>query len=305
MKTIRIERPSGLDKMRHLLAWQLHYVQGETNRGVVDMLNQPRGVVAMLRDKMLAGQGPTAKSGYAKCTQILEGVQVSVSQRVSQDMELSTVACRYEDIILPAKCMEVIWCDETLPSILVCEGERGGLIFTIDQKKLHERLGDVGHTAWIPRPMLDEALSRRHGFYNSGVRTQWDEDMSDEETEILRYMIVLVLKVPAFAQIPQFLPAKLKTKAELKEAGLLCGAAHRPDRPALSIRYLPRVQRDHAEFNDEPTEKRNFYGRAGHIRHFNSEFFTHCKGTWKYIPPIHPPEGVKIIYRIRKVAATT
>ena len=85
--------------------------------------------------------------------------------------------------------------------------------------------------------------------------------------------------------------------AEKKAAGL--HPKHIPDNPCFSVRTLPRVIRDGDASPAEGTgDKHRFLGRAGHIRFYEAERYIKMRGQWQWLPPIPPPDGIEITYKI-------
>lgn len=219
-----------------------------------------------------------------------------VDQRVSRDLELSAIVGDLAHLVWPAESLEIRFQDPGLPAIIACSGGvkdglgAPGVAFVIDAKN-----GETITTA------LRESLWKRYTSGDYDSLKSPEEPMGPGESVAMRYMAVLAIKVLAYASIPQHAPALLSTKADRKEAGLHPKHAH-PGQKTLCIRYLPHVIRPKAPAGEPTGLTHQFMGRAGVLRFYKDERYINMRGKWQWLPPIHPPEGVTVIYRVRKVA---
>lgn len=296
--SVIIERPAALQDAVHTLRWETIVRSEGINIRLRDL--KPSEHLELCRKGLILG-GPTGLHTYAKALHCLSGVQLAVTQQVGRDLERSSVSCSLANVPPLAEAMEFVFEDPTLPSVLMAEVNplhTPGYIFVVDSKESED-------TAWVlslARETLSKLLDPHKKIDEMGRRHLSDSAMEAGESEAMRYMALLCLKVLAYSQIPHLKPSKVLTHAERRSAGLLSGDKYRPERPAYVVRYLPRVIRPGAPRPSEPTgAKRQYLGRGGHIRHFNADFFTNRKGTWSMIPPSPCPEGVKIHYKVRSV----
>jgi len=279
----------------------------------VDMIKgKPvKEVLAMAR-RMTALGGPTGLCAMMTTSQLADGSLVMVSKEVSAALEASKISVESLSAIpWPAQRLEIAWEDSTLPNMLIhliapeenvsgqkvtvamlqqpehpVTGERAGVVMNFPDHKLDELMrGEFLSEATLPRVM------------------PFDEGLTPDEAAALSYMTVLALKVLAFAAVPEVRDSvkRLNTHAERKSAGVLARGKGAPTNGNVwHVRTLPRVASAERSEGDEPTGvKREFKGRIGHIRHFNSEFYKNVRGTWKWIPPIAPPEGIRWKFVIR------
>jgi hypothetical protein len=299
MKTLVIERPTKLQNFTHEIRWTL---------GDLDLRTAPKA--ALLATTHIAnrvGGGATAVGNYCLATQLLEGVVLIVDERVSRDLEISSIAGSLANLSWPAPSIEMRFQDPGLPSILLCPDvgrgtEEAAVAFCATDKDgaclslaLPERL-------WQDYIKGDVEPHMAH-------RVEEDIDLEAGEAAAMRYLATLAIKVIAYSSVPQHKPVRIETRAEMKEAGLhpkhVVVPTHptyiSPKRKAFVVRYLPRVIRPHIE-RGNGAKHRTFMGRAGHIRYFTSDYWKNVKGQWRMIAPIPPPEGVNIVYKVRSIS---
>jgi len=230
-----------------------------------------------------------------------------VDQRVSRDLEVSTVAGSLENLVWPGDSVELRWQDGDLPGILLVrcrpdEFGRGdpvseGVVAVIDAKD-----GST-HTLAIHEGLWQSYLKREYDEHLA-QRMEGDVALSDSEGEVLRYMVILAVKVLAYASVARHAPALLTTRGEQKEAGI--HPKHAPIGRTFVVRYLPRVTRESdtvAGESEGSGGSHRFLGRAGHVRYYAAERYKNVRGTWQWLPPIAPPEGVQVTYRVRQAPA--
>lgn len=296
---ILLPRPAGLRLARRFIRWEYEFATGRR-------ISLPALDRKELSDLASFGHklgGPTGTDITAKARHCANGCTVSVSEEVSRAMERTHLDCAPENIRLPAESMEIIFQDRSLPSVLVAgiKDREGvpGFIFIIDAKE-----GDGTETpaTWVLALPYEKAAyltDAREQLGNLPHTAPLDDNLTDEESAAMRFAALLVLKVLAYAQLPGA-QAELFTHAQRREAGLLEGAKHRPAGPAFSVRYLPRpVRTVHVEPAEPSGQHRRFLGRSGHLRYFRAERYVNVRHTWKYIAPVMPPPGTKVIYKVR------
>jgi hypothetical protein len=223
------------------------------------------------------------------------GITVTVDKRVSRDLELTVTEKGLVDVPLLGTSLLFKWADTALPEIL-----------------LKLRRDDEGRF-WIHAAMdfRHSAKPDRFAYYLytvSGKRA--DEifdpnfevstgDVEENDRECSKYLVRLAFMVMAYASIPAHKPKPVLSRQEAKELGIHPKHIHGP---IVSVRHLPKVIRD--ETSGGPAEttgrEREFKGRAGVLRYYKDDRYVNVRGTWQLLPPIVPPEGVKVIYRIRK-----
>jgi hypothetical protein len=292
MKTVKIERPSFLDKC----VKDIHWVYGGTDiREASEWILKASQQLSVSTDG-----GPTALSSFIKASRLLNGVQVMVDSRVSRDLEITNVIGDLSKLIWPGDTLEMRFMDPALPTVLIVNqlnetGQRHGMAFLVDAVDNASMTLSINPKDW-------QSLIEGQYKENMVPRTKEDMPLDDQETEAIRYMALLAIKVLAYSSIPQHKPALLTTKTERKEAGFHPKRIMPKDKTFV-VKYLPRVIRDREEFPiSEPTGKTHrFLGRAGVLRFYENERYINVRGTWQFLPPIPPPDGVEVIVKIRKV----
>jgi len=297
VKIVSVERPAYLPHMRREINW---VYEG------VDLREAPIGVLMETVRLTEHLKGPTAVGNYIKANQILSGnVLLIVDHRVSLDLEITKVVGELNKIVFPARAMEIRFADPDLPAMLVGRVDKGqlmengevvpdaGVVFAADAKDGATLTLSIPDSIW-PKYVQGQYNEHMNAF------TQFDQTMENDEAEMMRYMTMLAVKVLAFASVPQLGPKLLTTKAEKKEAGL--HPKHiKATQKIYSVRYLPHVYREKVEVaHDSSGKTRQFLGRAGTIRFYKDERYVNMKGQWQFIPPIPPPKGIAIIYKVRK-----
>jgi hypothetical protein len=309
-KTICIERPSFLSQMSRETNYR--YEDFDISKASPHIL---RETVRHCQEESLGG--PTAIGNYLKASQCLDGAILAVDQRVSRDLEISTVAGDLSRLAFPAAQMEVRFADPDLPAILLCridntsvihkgmKMEDGmtlankGILFSADTKS------GATLTLALPDTLWPQYVS---GQWSEDMRPKISQDMvmEDEEAACMKYLALLAVKVLAYASCSHLAPTLVTTKAEKKAAGI--HPKHvLPHQKTFVVRYLPHVIREKPEIAEahEPSGKtRRFMGRAGRVVFYEHERYTRMRGVWQWQAPIAPPDGVRIIYRVRKAAGT-
>jgi hypothetical protein len=245
----------------------------------------------------------TADVALSQLSYIICGVQMVCDKDLSRDLEVSTLSCAPENLVWPAPTMWLMFADEGLPCCLLSkrfvrearpELSSDGFSLVLWNKDGAANGVLIGAKAFAEYITGDYEMRRSIGV--------GDVEMPDDEAVAVRYMASLAAKVLAYASIPKHAPLKIATRSEKKSAGI--HPAIQGPSPALLVRHLPRVIRDTDRTTQAGFGAHSFYGRAGHIRHYEAERYTNVKGTWQWIAPIPPPDGVQVQYRVRKVKAT-
>lgn len=257
--------------------------------------------------------GATGRILFCQFRHIAEGAIVSVSKEVSLALEASAVSAKsLEDLTFPARSMEIIWEDQSLPNILVSlmseketvSGERAFVVVTTCKEKSPHGGHTLSCVSFRTSDIADVLTGKLEGFQQ--MNRKFDSDLTPAEADAMNYMAILALKVLAYASVPEVREAAVhpKTKSEMKAAHVFSRGrlAPNPVSGVIHLRTLPRVvtHSEPTEASGESLSSRRFLGRVGHIRHFRSDFYKTAKGSWKWIPPIAPPEGIKIKFIVNK-----
>lgn len=296
MKTLEIERPAHLKEMKREINWVEDF-GGEP----FDLRTAPRHILEQtIVTCYQLGGGPTAVGNFLLAKQLLDGVLVVVDDGVSRDLEVSRVIGNLENLAWPAEIMEMRFKDPDLPAVIVCP--EGGESSTGERVVAFGASNKEGAmmTLALPESKWQEYVLSQDNPAMEAVLSS-DLKLDDGEGMAMRYMAMLAIKVIAYSSVPAHKPTKLTTRAERKAAGL--HPKHvREGEVAYSVRYLPRIIRPAKGAGEAPGgHSRTFLGRAGHIRYFRSDFYKNLKGQWQWMPPIPPPEGVRVTYKIRSV----
>jgi hypothetical protein len=225
----------------------------------------------------------------------LTGSLAIVAAQLSRALEMSEVICSLENLVWPARFLTFAFEDKELPSAVVHFSEGKGVYFVLCFKN-NQPEGD-GYATWVSNESWETFVKSRE----VGA-----DKLYSERSEAAWYMATLVIKIMAYASIPRHAPSLLTTKQERKSAG--CHPKHIPGgNKVLFIRYLPTIIREnitsHAPNATGLTHR--FLGRSGHIRYYSSDRYINMKGKWQWLPPIEPPEGVRIIYSIRQAPSNS
>lgn len=317
MKTLTINRPTGLRFFTKNPAYK-------TSDGI-NILQLSREQVENYNEKRYGSR--TIENFDDDLNSIVldylgKQTQVVVEKRLSRDLEVSSLVGDVSKIIWPDTCFEVKFEDPELPSILftkesVSEDDGTpvnyryliGYCLVERDTEIH-RIGRFNSDEWKAHVQQDAEMLFVYPDEPDDPPlcpsdfTEEEKRIDEEKCEAEMYIIGLCLKAIAYSSIPQFAPSKLLTRKEKKEAGI--HPFHQTEKPAFIIRHLPRVLRigtspdiEGNPSNDSSTHR--FYGRAGHIRFYENERFKNMKGKWQWIPPIQPPEGIKVIYQVHKI----
>jgi hypothetical protein len=292
MKTLTIERPIAIDRFTREILF--HNPDFDLRQ-----LSKEDLKIALEGSQMIGG-GATAAANTLMLTQLLEGALMIVDVGVSRDLEVSSAVGSLEDLIWPSQVFEMRFGD-SLPAVILYAKDR-----TSDTDEAAVAFACSDKSGAVLTLSLNETMWK--AYCDGGVMPTMDkvipEDlpMEDDEASAMKYMAMLAIKVIAYASVPQHRPVQLKTRSELKEAGI--HPKHvTPNQKTLRVKYLPRKISDPMPKAGETGEgTHRFMGRAGHIRYFTSEFFKNVKGQWRWIAPIPPPEGIKVIYKVKKIS---
>lgn len=245
------------------------------------------------------------------------GVQMQVSKQVSDDLIATDFgpASRVENVPWIAPVVEVYFEDPILPTILVMKTTpkklqewfpmlevelfRDEYINALMQES-GEKIEAKQLSLQLAPEMYDEfLLTAQTPPMKSGI---FSVPLSESDNEVICFMLHLVLKTFAFASIPHFKPIPL-TRKQMTMGGK-AGVKERPNRPSLRITYLPKIITPFVTKDIIPSGGKEFRGRRGHIRWYNSERFTHRKGTWDMISPVKDPHTgeypKRMILKVRK-----
>jgi hypothetical protein len=287
-RVIKIERPD----MAH----------AELRIQFVGLEKLPAEKLKILENRLNADKSHAKITTSAKVRYLMTGSSVVVDAGVSRDLELSTATgAMLPDIPRLASCMLFKWQDTTLPELLLyigaADGGKIGVFGTIDSI---ERASD-GTPAGLffhfgesdfPQFMADDITAEPEIAVKDLV------SLSKEEDQAVRYVMRLALKTLAYAAIPQHKPTLLASRAEIKAAGI---HPKHVLRPAYRVKYLPRIIRPREDSENAQGSPTAFLGRSGHLRLYKDDRYTNMRGKWQWIPPIEPPDGVKVVFKIRKV----
>lgn len=240
----------------------------------------------------------------------LTNAQLIVQKQLSLDLEASALISSINSVVWPSWSLQMRFEDDGLPTVHLMrtpiENSKHEYIIHV---LLQDRDGYAFNYAFNSNSWSEFASSPEGGIdmlefnfgtvNNDSVDDQFEADLFDP----VYYMMGLCMKVLAYASIPHYVPCKLKTKAEKKNAGI--HPNQHVNAPAILIRHLPRVFRQGRE--DDGTrdhgKTHRFLGRMGHLRYYEDSRYTNLKGTWQWIPPVATPDGIKIVYKVRKVRA--
>jgi hypothetical protein len=206
-----------------------------------------------------------------------------------------------KQLVWPATCLEMRFNDPALPAIIACptagqtlQGEKA-YAFLMSGKDWSAQTLALPESKWKVWIEGQENPSMDH--FVAG-----DQDLNKDEELAMKYMVTLAIKVIAYASVPKHAPIQVKTREERKSVGIHPKHFESRGEKVLAVRYLPRIIRDEKpEEGESSNTQRRFMGRAGHIRFYSSDFYKNVKGQWQWIAPIPPPEGIKVIYRIRQI----
>jgi hypothetical protein len=289
--TLQIERPAYIDSL--LKDFRYMYE--------IDLREVPSDILQKSRHLATATGGPTGLGSFIKATRLLEGTLVIVDQNLSRDLEISNVFGDLKDIIWPADCIEMRFQDPTLPSIMMISqrmhSNQDGVAFLVDAKD------GASLTLSMPESEWREYILGQKQDVMMGHTTPYDMGLDKKESDAIRYMATLALKVLAYSSIPQHKPEPVVTKDQRKAAGIHPKHFNpRLQKKILVVKYLPRIIKEREDKLFNPTGKTHqFLGRIGVLRFYKDDRYTHMKNKWQWLPPIQPPEGVKVIVKVRKV----
>ncbi len=290
-KTINIERPALISEFSRKIRWD--YNNWDVSSWEREELSELQKVVHHLVDKM-GGDNVESVKWDVKFTRLLEGIVLIVDNNVSRDLEISKAVGDLQHIVWPANSIEMRFSDIGLPTVILNNEIRNNeqcISAVIDRKDGSDMVLRINQSVWKKYSAGD-----LDGFTNNSIGYE------TESVSVLRYMTVLAIKTLAYASVPHHKPSLINTKAEKKQAGIHPKQIRDVDKVYV-VRYLPRIIRDKADdgMSNSTDEKRQFFGRAGCIRFYESDRYVNMKGQWQWIAPIPPPDGVKIIIKIRKV----
>lgn len=253
------------------------------------------------------------------------GCTLNVEKRVTDDLMLTDLKdCKFEEMSWPARSIEFHFEDTRIGSMLIAFMDRATYakelsediqqpVVVNDNASRHEYL------------MVASAQNKKHECclclytefqWREALRTgragqmahhsPADSNMDPEESFAHHQLVILCMKVLAYASVPQLRPVPVQPHQ-------LCRRKHdakpgfkgRPSRPAFRVLYLPTIIRQTPKETTASGSHRTFKGRRGHLRYFRSDRFTVKKGTWRFIPPVAAPvaETPHTVFKVRKISA--
>lgn len=284
-KTLQICRPDGLSMYRRNVSALEDY------RGV-DTERLKSGLDSIQRSYDGSGTHDMALSllDYA-----IRGGQMVCDLALSRDLELSRVTGTIDALAWPATSLHITFQDTDLPSCILSRravGERGnyGFSMLMEGKDGTHSCVLIGQAEW-------DRFIGGEDFGENPVGG--DVRLSIDEFAAVHYMAALCAKVLAYASIPRHAETLLRSRAEKKSAGI--HPSQQNATPAILVRHLPRIVSDNNRVSETSAGSHAFLGRAGHLRLYSDPRYRNMQGKWQWIPPIPPPEGVRVIYKVRKI----
>lgn len=306
-KTLAIERPAKIGEFRHYMEF--------ITEGGKNMAQMTPGEIQRCYEStahsLVTDTKRCVEDGGLALLDLLQyfktGARVVVDSQLSRDLECSVAVGSIRDLIWPSDPLLFTFQDAELPEALALKVRyttRAEICFTLYVMSSHEdrrfRAIEVNDGIWSD-VISGDALANGD-LVESIDRGSGGGEFDQGDREVVIYMASLVAKVLAYASIPQHVTVKLTTRAEKKKAGI--HPRHQTSAPTLLLRHLPRVIKDTdmTPATGSIGDAHRFMGRAGHLRHYQAERYKAMKGQWQWIPPIPPPEGIKVVYKVRKVA---
>jgi hypothetical protein len=272
--------------------------------------------------------------GYIRLSNLLlqakYGAQMWVTKDVSDDLISSDIdpeEIKFAEVEWPEQRLELFFEDAELPTVLVSlSSNRDHLV------SLQRLLGKSPDPGALPEDEKhDEAFVSVQAedsqgallsvtyktvdidrFAATGDTDQLPSeianygriDLDGEETEAMRFMVVLLFKVLLLAGSEGHSVRRTRDKPSKKQGGKP-GFKNRPVTDRLIVEYLPRhhIERRQAAETEGKTHK--FNGRRGHWRRFRSDKFVNLKGKKLFIYPIPGPDGTvpRKKFVVRKISA--
>jgi hypothetical protein len=246
MKTLVIERPEFVKQMRR----EIHWIEGG-----FDLREAPKDILRKTIATCFAiGGGPTAIGNFLLANQLLNGSLVIVDEKVSRDLEVSSVIGSLENLAWPAECMEMRFRDD-LPAIIVCpssgHSQDGEPVIAFGASSKPDASTPEGSdgaflTLALPLSQWQAYVNGDVGDFPMSRVLSEDLDMNQAEGLGMKYMALLAMKVIAYSSVPAHKPVPVVSREEKKKAGLHPKHQH-PSvkvKPTFVIRYLPRIIRE-------------------------------------------------------------
>lgn len=306
MKTLTINRPKELSELSRYHSFMVPVTGKWPERADVRSMSA-RDLVKMVQycgRRMGNGKDTSADEAILSLIRwVSDGSRLVVDRDLSRDLEVSSVTGDLSGLAWPSNDLLITFQDEDLPELLLTKSRQAGepcYQFSVSMRSTSGVMG-VKFTAGTWRSYVDgedaEQTERDDG-------RDWAEEnlaTMNKYKGAVRYLICLCAKVLAYASVPRHMPVKLLSKAEKKAAGI--HPNQQTNAPTLLYRRLPRIVRDPIEETTSTGDGQShkFMGRAGHLRLYSHERYKEMKGQWQWIPPIPPPEGIQVIYKVRKV----
>jgi hypothetical protein len=291
MKTLEIIRPEGLNlftrrlklTLRHMdlstfPLHQLHIEKTLLEQQIVENINDRRRSLQLL-------------ALWCRVHLYQNHAVLMVDHDLSKSLEASVAQAEITDVVWPAAALEIRWRDESLPAIAAVNSCGEEPYFEITEP------GGYGCGAKLKASEWSHEIKRDIAF-SSTTPEHVKTTIGQKGFEALRYMRTLAMKVLCYASIPRCLPTELKTRNERKAAGIHPNSIY-PTTRTLSLRSLPAVISPRPNPSEATGKSHRFFGRVGHLRCFSADRYKAAKGTWRWFPPIPPPEGIKVVYRVR------
>ncbi len=277
--------------------------QGIYKKNIHYLFKTPIDVREFEMVKAMAGS-PGQSSWMIQQAHRMVGIQMHVSKQVSDDLLASdfSQASKVENVPWMSEVIEVYFEDPLLPTILVMKTSPEKvqkwfpqLHVGLKEKEyisacMQEGSGMDGRLLSLQlKPDMYDAFLTKGETETMDRSSIFSVDLSEQDNCSISFMMNLVLKVFAFASIPNYKPKPL-TKKQMYFGGKP-EVKGRPQRPSFKTDYLPSTVYP-KQTPSTPSEGREFHGRRGHIRWYHSEKFVNRKGTWDFIKPsIDPSTG--------------
>jgi len=222
---------------------------------------------------------------------------LSVDKSVSGDLEISTSNFSLMDVAWPAPYLRIVWEDKALPECLalkaIVDSAPGAVfLFGTNDKCMY--------SIAISAQNWEEWQEGEYRLDGHPLEPLIDKEASEGESAAGKYVAGIVLKVLGFASTVYHVKERAISREERKNA-MLHPRHDQRHIPAFIIRHLPRVVAEKTEHPLNEGCTHLFLGRRGHLRTYRNERYKNVRGTIQWIPPIPPPHGVKVIYRVHRV----
>lgn len=232
------------------------------------------------------------------------GAQVRVQAEVSTDMLQTDLGnTTMDEIIWPAKAVEMIFEDERLPGMVLAKLTVKEIKSMYPGLEIVENPLQPGKWYKEQRVVLCMESTKGELLALNLVESIWDGvlfkderydmldavPLDDEENGVLKEALRLCIKVFAYASLPRYKPVPV-TQITRKMGGKP-GFKGRPSRPSLRVVYLPTVHTvlPENEQDHEATGKGKshaFKGRRGFFRTYRHERYVNMRGKRIFVAPV-------------------